>query len=86
MTAPVTIYTTMFCPYCTAAKRLLARKGVEFTEIDVTLDPARREEMRERACGGWTVPQIFIGPRHVGGSDELHVLEAKGELDALLAG
>ncbi|MGB0083970.1 MAG: glutaredoxin 3 [Rhodomicrobiaceae bacterium] len=83
---PVTIYTTMFCSYCTSAKRLLAKKGVTFTEIDVTMDPARRQEMTQRAGGRWTVPQIFIGSRHVGGSDELHALEANGELDALLAG
>jgi glutaredoxin 3 len=83
---PVTIYTTMFCPYCYAAKRLLAKKGAEFTEIDVTMKPQTREEMVRRADGRRTVPQIFIGEHHVGGSDDLHALEAKGELDALLAG
>jgi glutaredoxin 3 len=84
--APVTIYTTMFCPYCISAKRLLTRKGVPFTEIDVSMDPAKRQEMVRLAGGRRTVPQIFIGSHHVGGSDELHELDAKGELDALLAG
>jgi glutaredoxin 3 len=83
---PITIYTTMFCPYCHSAKRLLSKKGAEFTEIDVTMRPAKREEMVQRAGGGRTVPQIFIGARHMGGSDDLHALDAKGELDALLAG
>lgn len=81
----VTIYTTMFCPYCLAAKRLLKKKGIEFNEIDVSMDPARREEMTRLAGGRRTVPQIFIGSRHVGGSDDLHALDARGELDALLA-
>jgi glutaredoxin 3 len=76
----------MFCPYCHSAKRLLAKKGAEFTEIDVTMQPAKREEMTKLAGGQRTVPQIFIGSHHVGGSDDLHALEAKGELDALLAG
>jgi glutaredoxin 3 len=80
----VTIYTTMFCSYCRAAKRLLGEKGIAFTEIDVTMDPAKREEMIERAGGLRTVPQIFIGSRHVGGSDELYALEARGKLDALI--
>jgi glutaredoxin 3 len=83
---PITIYTTMFCPYCHSAKRLLTKKGAEFTEIDVTMRPNAREEMTRRAGGKRTVPQIFIGAHHVGGSDELHALDAKGELDALLAG
>jgi glutaredoxin 3 len=83
---PITIYTTMFCPYCRSAKRLLTKKGAEFTEIDVTMKPGIREEMIRRARGKRTVPQIFIGAHHVGGSDELYALDAKGELDALLAG
>jgi len=83
---PITIYTTMFCPYCHSAKRLLTKKGAEFTEIDVTMKPGIREEMIRRARGKRTVPQIFIGAHHVGGSDELYALDAKGELDALLAG
>jgi glutaredoxin 3 len=81
----VTVYTTMFCPYCHAAKRLLQKKGVEYTEIDVSMNSARREEMTRLAGGRRTVPQIFIGSHHVGGSDDLHALEARGELDALLA-
>ncbi len=81
----ITMYTTMFCPYCDAAKRLLKRKGAGFTEIDVSMDPRKREEMTGLAGGLRTVPQIFIGERHVGGSDDLHALDAKGELDALLA-
>lgn len=84
--APVEIYTTMFCPYCLAAKRLLKNKGVNFTEIDVTMSSAKRDAMTERAGGRRTVPQIFIGEHHVGGSDDLRALESRGELDALLAG
>jgi len=64
----------------------LNRKGAAFTEIDVTMDPEKRREITERAGGMRTVPQIFIGSRHIGGSDELHALDARGELDALLAG
>ena len=84
-TAAVTIYTTMFCPYCVRAKRLLGRKGVAFEEIAVDGDRDRRAEMIARAAGRRTVPQIFIGGRHVGGADELADLERAGELDALLA-
>ena len=82
---PVDIYTTRFCPYCVAAKALLKRKGVSFSEIDVGADWKKREEMVERAQGRMTVPQIFIGDLAVGGSDELHALERAGKLDALLA-
>lgn len=82
---PITIYTTMFCPYCHRAKRLLSQKGAAFEEIDVSLNQAKREDMVAKAGGRRTVPQIFIGERHIGGSDELHALDAKGELDALLA-
>jgi glutaredoxin 3 len=82
----IEIYTTRYCPYCHAAKALLRRKGVEFTEIDLGRDRERRNEMIERANGGVTVPQIFIGTLHVGGSDELHALERAGRLDSLLAG
>lgn len=81
----VEIYTTRFCPYCVAAKALLTRKKVAFTEIDVSGDREKREQMMERAHGRTTVPQIFIGPTHVGGSDDLHALERAGKLDALLA-
>jgi glutaredoxin 3 len=82
---PVEIYTTGFCPYCVAAKALLQRKGVAFKEISVSGDHQKRQEMIERANGRMTVPQIFIGPVHVGGSDDLHALERAGKLDTLLA-
>ena len=80
------MYSSGFCPYCFAAKRLLAARGVPFAEIDVDFDPERRTEMIARAGGRHTVPQIFIGDHHVGGCDELHALERAGELDALLDG
>jgi glutaredoxin 3 len=83
---PVDIYTTRACPYCNAAKALLKRKGVKYSEIDVSSDLNRREEMIQRANGLMTVPQIFIGTMHVGGSNELHALERAGTLDTLLAG
>ncbi|NBE07344.1 glutaredoxin 3 [Paragemmobacter ruber] len=82
---PVEIYTTPICPYCMAAKRLLTRKGVAFTEIDVSRDPALRDAMTARAGGRRTVPQIFIGGTHVGGSDDLHALDHDGKLDPMLA-
>lgn len=82
---PVEIYTTQTCPYCAAAKRLLTRKGVAFTEIDVGRDPSLREAMTRRANGRRTVPQIFIGETHVGGCDDLHELDHAGGLDPLLA-
>ena len=82
--ARIEIYTTRFCGYCRAAKALLERKGVPFTEIDVTGDAAARNRMTERAGGRFTVPQIFIGSTHVGGADELHALERVGTLDSLL--
>lgn len=85
MAAPdVVIYTTMFCPYCHAAKALLARKGVAYEEIKVDGDRAGRRLMAERAGGRTSVPQIFIGERHVGGCDDLHALEQAGKLDQLL--
>jgi glutaredoxin 3 len=80
----VTIYTRRFCGYCTAAKRLLTDKGVAFDEIDATGAPDKRQEMIERS-GRFTFPQIFIGERHVGGCDDLYALNARGELDPLLA-
>jgi glutaredoxin 3 len=83
---PVDIYTTRACPYCNAAKALLKRKGVKYSEIDVSSDLDRREEMSQRANGRMTVPQIFIGMTHVGGSNELHALERAGTLDTLLSG
>ena len=82
---PVEIYTTRTCGYCAMAKRLLQRKGVNYREIDVSADPSLRAAMVQRAKGRRTVPQIFIGPVHVGGSDDLHALEHAGKLDALLA-
>lgn len=81
----VTIYTRMMCGYCAAAKRLLDRKGVAYTEHDASFSPELRQEMISRARGRSTFPQIFIGDTHVGGSDELHELEAEGRLDRLLA-
>lgn len=81
----VTIYTRMMCGYCAAAKRLLDRKGVDYTEHDASFSPELRQEMISRAHGRTTFPQIFIGDTHVGGSDELHELEARGQLDRLLA-
>jgi glutaredoxin 3 len=82
---PVELYTTRFCGYCAAAKRLLTTKGISYSEIDVSADPALRAEMTQRANGGRTVPQIFIGPTHVGGYDEINALDRAGKLDALLA-
>ncbi len=81
---PVEIYTTPYCPYCTSAKALLKRKGVEFKEIGVAGDWELREQMIQRANGRTTVPQIFIGRTHVGGCDDLHALERAGKLDPLL--
>ena len=82
----VEIYTTPICPYCHAAKRLLDKKGVTYQEIDVSRDPALRAKMIARAGGQRTVPQIFIGDRHVGGCDDLHALDHAGRLDPILAG
>jgi glutaredoxin 3 len=82
-TAPVTMYTKSWCPYCERARDLLRRKGVAFQEIDVETQPGQREDMIRR-CGQYTVPQIFIGERHVGGSDDLYELDAAGGLDPLL--
>ena len=82
----VEIYSKMFCPYCVRAKRLLGEKGVSFEEHDITLGGPRRAEMIQRAHGRTTVPQIFIGDLHVGGTDDLAALERAGKLDPLLAG
>jgi glutaredoxin 3 len=81
---PIDIYTTRYCPYCTAAKALLKKKGAVYNEIDVSGDWEQREVMIERANGQMTVPQIFIGATHVGGSDDLYALERAGKLDPLL--
>ena len=81
---PVIIYTSVACPYCVQAKRLLDRKGVPYSEIDVTGDPQQRHAMTQ-ASGRRTVPQIFIGEQSIGGFDELYELEQSGELDGLLS-
>jgi glutaredoxin 3 len=80
----IEIYTTPLCPYCWRAKRLLEKKEVAFTEIDLWQDPGRRAEMVERAGGRTTVPQLFIDGRAIGGSEELMALDATGELDGLI--
>jgi glutaredoxin 3 len=82
----ILLYTTPFCGYCNAAKRLLRGKGLDFDEIDVSFDQEKRAEMAQRAMGLRTVPQIFIHGRHVGGYEELAALEREGKLEALLAG
>lgn len=81
----VEIYTKFFCPYCTRAKALLKAKGVAFEEHDISMGGAPRAEMLARAPGRTTVPQIFIGDTHVGGSDDLAAADRSGQLDALLA-
>ena len=81
---PVEIYTTQTCPYCIKAKGLLTAKRVAFREIDVGGNTALRAKMTERA-GRTSVPQVFIGGKHIGGCDDLHALEAAGRLDSLLA-
>jgi glutaredoxin 3 len=85
MTKPVTVYTTPICPFCARAKSLLAKKGVAFEEVDVMMDEKALDEMLAKSGGARTVPQIFIGDTHVGGSDELYALEHAGKLDPLLA-
>ena len=81
----IDIYTTRYCPYCIAAKRLLSHKGVAFSEIDVAGDQVERSKMVVRANGRMTVPQIFIGATHVGGYDDLYALDQAGKLEPLLA-
>lgn len=81
----VTIYTSSYCPYCISAKRLLDKKGVNYEEISVDGQSAVRAEMTAKAGGRYTVPQIWIGDRHVGGCDDLYALEDSGSLDRLLA-
>ena len=83
---PVRIYTTTYCPYCDRAKNLLQKKGASYEEIDVTGDDEARVRLVERAGGLKTVPQIWIGERHVGGFDRLSELDRSGELDRLLNG
>lgn len=82
--ADVVVYTKDYCPYCTRAKTLLKRKGAEFREIDITHDENLQKEMVEKSGGRRTVPQIFINGTSVGGSDDLHALDAAGKLDAML--
>lgn len=82
---PVEIYTTPLCGFCHAAKRLLNKRGVQFTEYNVSFDRAKRKEMLKRAHGNHTVPQIFVGTTHVGGFEELVDLDQSGKLKALLA-
>jgi glutaredoxin 3 len=81
----VTIYTKPGCGYCHAARRLLGAKGIAFREIDVARDAMLYREMTDRSNGGRTVPQIFIGDRHIGGFDEMNALDRMGKLDPLLA-
>lgn len=80
----ITVYSSLFCPYCFMAKRLLRDKGAAFEEIDVAKDPKRRAEMVARAGGRNTVPQIFIGDAHIGGCDDLMALDRAGKLDPML--
>lgn len=82
--ADIVIYTKPGCGYCYAAKDLLERKGVDFTEIVASADPEKKREMIQRSGGRMTFPQIFIDGKHVGGSDDLHALDARGDLDPLL--
>ncbi|WP_226780047.1 glutaredoxin 3 [Oceaniglobus trochenteri] len=83
--ANVEIYTSPLCGFCHAAKRLLTQKGVGFVETDVSRDAAQKQAMMQRANGRHTVPQIFIGGKHVGGCDDLFALERAGKLDPMLA-
>lgn len=82
---PVEIYTTPTCPYCVAAKSLLQKRGIAYTEIDVSRDPTLRMAMMQRAHGRRTVPQIFIGDVSIGGCDELYALDHDGKLGPMLA-
>jgi glutaredoxin 3 len=84
-TPTIVVYSTLLCPYCHRAKALLRQKGIAFTEIDVGMDVEKRNEMTKRA-GRHTVPQIFVGDRHVGGCDDLYALDDQGKLDSLLTG
>jgi glutaredoxin 3 len=86
MTPPdIVIYVTGWCPYCSRARELLAKKGLAYREVDVDDDPKLREEMIARS-GRRTVPQVFIGEKHVGGCDDLFALDGTGELDRLTQG
>ena len=83
MSKQIDMYVKSYCPFCTAADKLLRGKGVEWTQIDIGAEPARRDEMIERS-GQRTVPQIFIGDQHVGGFDDLDALDQEGALDRML--
>jgi len=83
--AEIVVYTKPGCPYCYAALSLLKKKGADYTEIVASNDPEKKAEMVERSGGRATFPQIFIDGKHVGGSDDIHALDRKGELDPLLA-
>lgn len=80
----ITIYTRKLCGYCSAAKRLLARKGLDYVERDATFNPELRSEMIEKSGGGWTFPQVFVGETHIGGCTELMEWDRRGDLDRLL--
>jgi len=82
--AKVEMYTTMWCPYCSRARALLEKKGVDFTEVDIAEQPGRRTEMIRRAGGRTSVPQIFIDGEHIGGCDDMVALDRAGKLDAKL--
>jgi glutaredoxin 3 len=81
----ITVYSGPGCPYCQRAKMLLQKKGAAFTEFDVKADAAKFDEMLAKTGGKKTIPQIFIGDKHIGGCDDLYALDAAGKLDALLA-
>ncbi len=82
----VELYMTRFCPYCNAARALLKRKGIPYREIDIAANWERRDEMLKRSNGKASVPQLFYGDRHIGGTSELKELDAAGKLDEILAG
>ena len=82
--AKIELYTWKTCPFCARAKALLDQKGVDFIEYDITGDEAARDAMSQKANGRRTVPQIFINDQWIGGSDDLHLLEAEGRLDGML--
>jgi glutaredoxin 3 len=84
--AKIEVYSTDVCPYCVRAKKLLTKKGAEFTEINVSNNSELRDSMMKRANGRQTVPQIFINDQHIGGCDDLYALDAEGKLDGLLTG
>lgn len=85
MSQPITVYTASYCPYCVRAKDLLTQKKLSFKEIDVT-NPDDRMEMMEKSGGRKTIPQIFIGDKHIGGFDDLYALDQQGKLDDLVKG